>query len=105
MEKNQNNITNKQIVGKCPECGNDIIECKKAYGCSNWKNGCKFAIWYNQLEKLGMKKINKTVAKKLLNKEKVELKLKSKKTGKDYTCLGILEKDKDRWDIKLLFNN
>lgn len=30
---------------KCPKCGNDITENAKAFGCSNWKNGCKFTIW------------------------------------------------------------
>lgn len=93
----------KEIIGKCPECGNDIIAGKKAYGCSNWRNGCNFAIWYNQLEKLGMKKISKTTARKLLNNEKVSLKLKSAKTGKNFECLGVLEKENNRWNIKLEF--
>ena len=29
---------------KCPICGAPIVENSKAYGCSNWKNGCKFTI-------------------------------------------------------------
>ena len=32
------------IVGKCPECGNDVVRGKYGYGCSNYKNGCKFRI-------------------------------------------------------------
>ncbi len=32
------------VVGKCPECGNDVIRGKYGYGCSNYKNGCKFRI-------------------------------------------------------------
>ena len=99
----ENNNYNNDIVGKCPECGNDVIANKKAYGCSNWRNGCKFAIWYNQLEKLGMKKISKTNAKKLLNKEKIKLKLKSSRTGKDFECMAKLLKENDRWSIKLEF--
>lgn len=94
--------TNK-VIGKCPECGNDVIEGKKAYGCSNWRNGCKFTIWYNQLEKLGMRKISKTNIKKLLKNELINLKLRSAKTGKDFTCKGKLEKEKDKWGIKLVF--
>lgn len=38
----------KQILGKCPKCGGDIVETKKAYSCENWRDasgGCKFAIW------------------------------------------------------------
>lgn len=91
-------------IGKCPECGGDIIEGKKAYGCSNWKSGCKFTIWYNQLEKLGMKKISKTNAKKLLKNEEIHLKLKSSKTGKEFECKGKLVKENENWNIKLIFN-
>ncbi len=29
-------------VGKCPECGADVIETEKAFGCSRWREGCKF---------------------------------------------------------------
>ena len=94
--------TNK-VIGRCPECGHDVIEGKKAYGCSNWRNGCKFTIWYNQLEKLGMRKISKTNIKKLLKNELINLKLRSAKTGKDFTCKGKLEKEKDKWGIKLVF--
>jgi len=26
--------------GNCPLCGKEIIKGKKAYGCSDWKEGC-----------------------------------------------------------------
>lgn len=93
----------RKAMGKCPECGSDIIEGKKAYGCSNWKSGCKFAIWFNQLEKLGMKKISPSVAKKLINNEKPKVKLHSKKKNKDFECNIYLEKENERWNIKLEF--
>ena len=32
-------------LGSCPLCGKPVIENKKAYGCSGWKEGCKFVIW------------------------------------------------------------
>jgi len=31
-------------AGKCPLCGNDIRRTRFGYGCSNYKNGCKFTI-------------------------------------------------------------
>ncbi|MBP1765692.1 MAG: topB1, partial [Firmicutes bacterium] len=34
-----------EILGICPECGSPVVESTKAFGCSNWKNGCKFTIW------------------------------------------------------------
>lgn len=32
-------------IGACPVCGGDIVDGRKAYGCSNWGNGCGFKIW------------------------------------------------------------
>lgn len=32
------------IAGKCPMCGCDVKRTKFGYGCSNYVNGCKFAI-------------------------------------------------------------
>ena len=29
----------------CPLCGGEVRENKAAYGCSNYKEGCKFTIW------------------------------------------------------------
>ena len=34
-------------IGRCPRCGADVIEREKAFGCSGWKAGCRFAIWKN----------------------------------------------------------
>lgn len=33
------------VLGNCPECGSPVVEMPKSFGCSNWKNGCKFAVW------------------------------------------------------------
>ena len=33
---------------KCPLCGGEILERKKSFSCSNWKDedgGCHFTIW------------------------------------------------------------
>ena len=35
----------KEPAGVCPECGSPVVETERAFGCSNWKNGCKFVIW------------------------------------------------------------
>ncbi|MFE8700935.1 DNA topoisomerase 3 [Cytobacillus sp. FJAT-54145] len=72
-------------IAKC-SCGGDIVENQKAYGCNNYKNGCKNTIWKNSLEKLGKKKITATEAKTLFTKGKTsrKVKLKSPKTGKEF---------------------
>lgn len=32
-------------LGACPLCGKPVIVGKKAYGCSAWREGCKFTLW------------------------------------------------------------
>lgn len=70
-----------ESVGKCPTCGNDVVESEKNFGCVNWKNGCKFTIWKDDKY---IQSFNKTVSKDmvelLLNNGKVGFKnLRSKK--------------------------
>jgi len=33
-----------QQIGNCPRCGKEVIKGKAAYGCSGWKEGCKFVL-------------------------------------------------------------
>ena len=35
----------RKAVGICPVCGNKIVENSKGFGCVNYRNGCKFALW------------------------------------------------------------
>ena len=35
---------NPDRIGSCPHCGKDVIKGRNAYGCSGWKNGCKFVL-------------------------------------------------------------
>jgi DNA topoisomerase-3 len=32
-------------LGNCPRCGSEVIQGNRGYGCSAWKNGCKFVLW------------------------------------------------------------
>jgi len=32
-------------LGDCPRCGRPIIEGKRGFGCSGWKEGCPFVLW------------------------------------------------------------
>ena len=32
------------LVGKCPVCGKDVVKGKYSYGCTGYKEGCKFRI-------------------------------------------------------------
>ena len=81
-------------VYKRQVCGNDIIEGEKGFGCTNWKNGCKYTIWKNDkfIESMG-KKVTKEMVKLLLKNGKVGFRnLKSKK-GTLFSAYLRYEKD------------
>lgn len=88
----------KEIVflGKCPVCGHGVIEGKKGYGCSNWKNGCKFVIWKNDKYLASMKKKpTKTMVKQLLKDGKVKVTGLTSKRGNKFDAILIYEKNKE----------
>ncbi|MGL5867648.1 type IA DNA topoisomerase [Clostridium chrysemydis] len=95
-----------ESLGNCPECGNPIIEGDKGFGCSNWKNGCKFTIWKDDryIASFG-KKVSKEMVVLLLKNGKVGFRnLKSKK-GTTFSAYFKLEKDSktNYWNWKLEF--
>ncbi|MEN8077640.1 DNA topoisomerase [Clostridioides difficile] len=96
-------------IGKCPVCGNSIIEGEKGFGCTNWKNGCKFTIWKNDkfIEALG-KKVTKEMVELLLKNGKVGFRnLKSKK-GTFFSAYLRYEKDEKtgyyNWKFEFINN-
>jgi DNA topoisomerase-3 len=32
-------------LGDCPRCGRPVIEGKRGFGCSGWREGCPFVLW------------------------------------------------------------
>jgi len=77
----------KEVLGKCPECGGKIIEGTKGFGCSNWKNGCKFVIWKNDKYLAAMKKKpTKTMVKELLKNNQAYVKGFTSKQGKKFNA-------------------
>lgn len=84
-----------QEIGKCPVCGNDVIEGAKGWFCVN--RSCPFALWKQNryFDSIG-KKLTASVAEKLLANGKVRMKgCKSAKTGKSFDAVLILEIDAD----------
>jgi len=70
-------------LGKCPTCGSDVVVGKKAYGCANWRQGCRFVIW----KKIAQKSISQTVAKSLLQRGETDaLEGFQSKAGKPFTA-------------------
>lgn len=83
-------------IGTCPLCGKPVTENKKAYGCSDWKSGCKFTIW----KTIAGKKVSQAQAKKIISKGRSDLikGFKSKK-GNDFDAYLKL----DNGEIKFEF--
>ena len=75
-------------LGTCPKCGAPVVETKKSYGCSTWKEGCKFAIW----KTISGKRISSPQARQLLAKGRTgQLKGFKSKAGKPYSAALLLD--------------
>lgn len=79
--ENSNKEKNKEVLGKCPECGSDIVEGQKGYGCTNWRGGCHYVIWKNDkfLASLGVKPSKDKIIQLLENGRVYGSNFKSKK--------------------------
>ncbi|MFB7304351.1 type IA DNA topoisomerase [Heyndrickxia sporothermodurans] len=85
-----------EVLGKCPVCGSGVIEGQKGFGCSNWKNGCKFVIWKNdKFLALMKKKPTKTMVKTLLKNGVVTVKGLTSKKGNKFDAKMKYEKNAD----------
>ncbi|MFQ5729220.1 MAG: DNA topoisomerase 3 [Waddliaceae bacterium] len=64
LETSDAHSVQENLLGPCPLCGQMVIEGKRGYGCSAWKNGCKYVLWKKQQ---GMQ-LQPTHARRLLQK-------------------------------------
>ena len=80
-----------EAIGKCPRCGNDVIENKKGFCCLN--KTCGFALWKeNKFFTAKKKKLTKTIAIELLKNGKAKLSgCYSEKTGKTYDAIVLID--------------
>lgn len=81
-------VGEKEVLGKCPLCGSDVIEGTKGFGCMGYKKGCQFVIWKED-EALGRygKKTNKTLVKQLLKKGEGTIKGLKTKNGTKFDAI------------------
>lgn len=89
-------------LAACPRegCGGMIVEGRKGYGCTHFKQGCSFVVWKNSFGK----KLSESMVKTLLSKGKTsKLKFKSK-AGNPYEAMLVL-KDKNTGELELEFIN
>ena len=95
-----------KVIGICPECGNPVIESEHAYGCSNWKNGCRFTVWKQDrfIESMG-KHVSEEMVRLLLQNGKVGFRGLISKKGNKFSAYLRYVKDPegDRYSWKLEF--
>lgn len=96
QEAERKKATN-EVLGTCPACGGDVIDGYKAFGCSNWKDGCKFAIWKNdKFLAMMRKKPTKTMVKQILKDNQAHVKGLTSKKGKKFSAYLSYNKDKEK---------
>ncbi|SDE00352.1 type IA DNA topoisomerase [Riemerella columbipharyngis] len=81
----------KKAIGICPKCkkGN-VIEGKKGFGCTEWKQGCDFVIW----KQIAGKKITESNVKSLIEKGTTsKIKGFKSKAGKPFEAKLTLNDD------------
>ena len=97
-------------IGKCPACGNDVVEHEKNFGCINWKNGCKYTIWKEDkyINSFG-KSVSREMVELLLKNGKVGFRnLKSKKGTLFSAYFKYIFDEKTgfyNWEIEFIQNN
>lgn len=99
------------VIGKCPDCGNYVIETEKAFSCQGTREGkCKFTLWKDdKFFKHFGKKMTETIARDLVTKKKANVKgLKSpNKEGVKFDVIIHIKKNSDTgyWNYDMEFNN
>ncbi len=79
------------VIGKCPLCGCDVVRTRRGYGCSGYKEGCKFTIWAN----IAGRRISVTEAKALIeNGRTPTLSGFISKKGTEFSAILKLEGEK-----------
>lgn len=73
---------------KCPICGSNLMQSPKAFGCSQYKSGCKFVVW----KTIGGKEFTLGNLKKLLE------------NGKSDVIKGLTSKDGKKFDAAIAFD-
>ncbi|GIP41099.1 DNA topoisomerase [Paenibacillus sp. J31TS4] len=84
------------VVGRCPRdgCGGTIFLGRKGYGCSHYKEGCRFVVW----KETHGKTISDAMMRQLLEKGRTnKLKMKTK-AGHSYDARLVL-RDKETGEI------
>ena len=78
-----------EIVGVCPLCGNKVIRDKYGYGCSGYKEGCKF-------------RVSDYICERVISKNNV---IKMLRDGSSAKIEGFTSKNGKKFDAYLFIEN
>ena len=76
-----------------------MLENSKAYYCAGWKNGCKFTLWKNSLERYGVSMTDKLVKELLTDKTVKKISVIKAQTGEKCTADIIYNKEKNIMEL------
>jgi len=78
-----------EVAGKCPLCDGDVVRTKFGYGCTKYRDGCKFSI-------------SKTICQRTVSISNVRMLLASGRTSK---IQGFISKNGKSFDAYLKLDN
>ena len=78
--------SNAESVGNCPACGKPVVKNSWGYGCTGYKDGCRFSVGT-----ICGKKISEAQVKQLISKGKTGvIKGFKSKAGKSFDAMLVL---------------
>lgn len=98
--------TLRRVVGKCPKCGQNVIESDKSFYCDGFRmeHKCNFSLWKNNkyLQARGIT-LTADLAAELLSTGKMQINDLTSKAGKQYNAVFYMEPGEQYVNFRMEF--
>ncbi|MBQ3508931.1 MAG: DNA topoisomerase 3 [Peptococcaceae bacterium] len=98
--------TLRRVVGKCPKCGQNVIESDKSFYCDGFRmeHKCNFSLWKNNkyLQARGIT-LTADMAAELLSTGKMQVNNLTSKAGKQYNAIFYMEPGEQYVNFRMEF--
>lgn len=98
--------TLRRVVGKCPKCGNHVIESDKSFYCDGFRmeHKCNFSLWKNNkyLQARGIT-LTAELAQELLANGKMQINGLTSKAGNSYNAIFYMEPGEQYVNFRMEF--
>ncbi len=98
--------TLRRVVGKCPKCGNNVIESEKSFYCDGFRmeHKCNFSLWKNNkyLQARGVT-LTADMAAELLATGKMQVDNLTSKAGNNYNAIFFMEPGEQYVNFRMEF--